>query len=149
MSRNKSRESFGVNIGTSSLLLVFVIMCLVSFATLSTVSANADRKLNDKVLERTELYYDACNQAEIRLQGIDNTLKSLYDTGLTREEYFAQVGENIDFAIPVSDIQTLNVSIKVNYPSVYDGTFYSIDKWQLVTTGTLELEEDNLLNLMF
>lgn len=148
MRSNKSKETFGVNIGTSSLLLVFVVMCLVSFATLSTVSANADKKLNEKLLDKSDSYYAACNEAEERLMNIDKTLKNIYETGVTRDEYLEQAGEAIDFAIPVTDTQTLDISIKVNYPSVNDKTFYNITKWQLVNTGTLE-EEHVGLNLLF
>lgn len=149
MSINRKKETTGVNVGTSSLLLVFVVMCLVSFATLATVSAKADQRLNDKIAERTEGYYSACNEAEERLAGIDLTLKSLYDKGLTRDDYLAQAGENIDFAIPVSDVQTLNVSVKVNYPTSADDTFYTVTKWKLETTGSLIEEETQTLNLLF
>lgn len=65
-----------MNIGSASILLVFVILCLVSFAVLSIVSANADSRLSTRVLERTTAYYDACNQAEQSLAGMDNTLLS-------------------------------------------------------------------------
>lgn len=140
MSHKKKADPIGANVGTSSLLLVFVILCLVSFATLSIVSANADQKLNDKIVERTASYYDACNQAEEKLMNIDSTLKALYDSGVSREEYFAQAGENIEFAIPVSDVQTLNVCVRVNYPGSTDSTFYSISRWKLESTGTLDEE---------
>ncbi len=149
MSIKRKKEATGVNVGTSSLLLVFVVMCLVSFATLATVSARADEKLNNKVVERNAAYYDACNQAEERVAGIDQTLKTLYESGLTREDYYAQAGENIDFAIPVSDVQTLSISVKVNYPTSAEDNFYSITKWKLETTGSLIEEEEPKLNLLF
>ena len=62
-----------MNIGSASILLVFVILCLVSFAVLSIVSANADSKLSARVLERTTAYYAACNQAEQSLAGMDKS----------------------------------------------------------------------------
>lgn len=64
MSNSSKKKQFGMNIGSASILLVFVILCLVSFAVLSIVSANADSRLSTRVLERTTAYYDACNQAE-------------------------------------------------------------------------------------
>ena len=149
MSIKRKKETTGVNVGTSSLLLVFVVMCLVSFATLATVSARADKKLNDKVVERTAGYYDACNQAEDRLADIDNTLKTLYESGVNSDDYFAQAGQNIDFAIPVSDVQTLDVSVKVNYPAAAGETFYTVTRWKLETTGSLVEEEKQTLNLLF
>ena len=54
-----------MNIGSASILLVFVILCLVSFAVLSIVSANADSRLSTRVLERTTAYYDACRQSSL------------------------------------------------------------------------------------
>lgn len=151
MADSKRSGSTGVNVGTSSLLLVFVVMCLVSFATLATVSANADQKLNSKIVERTAAYYDACNEAETKIANIDSTLKGLYDSGLSRDAFLAEAGETIDFAIPVSDVQTLSVSLDINYPLNPDDGFYDITKWKLETTGTLleEEEKPGFLNLLF
>jgi len=148
MQTRKKSDPIGANVGTSSLLLVFVILCLVSFATLSIVSANADKKLNAKIVERTSSYYDACNQAEEKLMSIDNTLKSLYDSGLSKEEFYASAGEAIEFAIPVSDVQTLSVRVKVNYPDASNSSFYTIDRWTLQSTGSLESGEGNSLPVM-
>ena len=149
MSIKRQKETTGVNVGTSSLLLVFVVMCLVSFATLATVSARADEKLNNKVTERSASYYSACNEAEERLAGIDDTLRTLYGTVSDRNDYFDQAGTSIDFAIPVSDVQTLSVSVKVNYPDNDEDRFYTITKWKLETTGSLIEEEPQTLNLLF
>ena len=49
MSNASKKKQFGMNIGSASILLVFVILCLVSFAVLSIVSANADSKLSARV----------------------------------------------------------------------------------------------------
>ena len=51
-----SRKSYGANVGSSSILLIFILLCLVSFAALSIVSANAHIKLSDKVVSRTTSY---------------------------------------------------------------------------------------------
>ena len=75
MSNSSKKKQFGMNIGSASILLVFVILCLVSFSVLSIVSANADSKLSGRVLERTTAYYNACNQAEQSLAGMDKTLQ--------------------------------------------------------------------------
>ena len=47
MSNAYKKKKFSMNIGSASILLVFVILCLVSFAVLSIVSANADSKLSN------------------------------------------------------------------------------------------------------
>ena len=49
---NKKRP-MAFNIGTSSILIVFVLLCLATFAALSLVSANADYRLSTALAERT------------------------------------------------------------------------------------------------
>lgn len=141
MNRKKRSDSFGINVGISSLLLVFVILCLVSFATLSLVSANANKKLNDKVISRTESYYNACNEANERLSNIDASLIDAYILSSSEDEYRSIVGETIDFAITVSEMQTLHIKADINYPVSDDDTFYTITSWKVETTGSLELDE--------
>ncbi len=95
------KKSMGVNAGSSSILLIFVILCLISFATLSIVSANADYKLGQKILTRTTAYYDACNQAEESIAAIDCTLWNVYGTSSNAEEYFSIVGHSKSYLITV------------------------------------------------
>ncbi len=134
-SQHKKRLSFGPNIGSSSILIIFVVLCLISFATLSIVSANADRKLSRKILNRTTAYYNACNEAEKALASIDDTLSDIYATATDAEEYFATVGHSKSYTIPISDLQTLQVTIEILYPeSAYD-TFYRVTSWQVLATG--------------
>ena len=60
--------------GTSTLLLIFLSLCLLTFAVLSLLSARADRNLSRKTADRTTAYYEACNQAENRIGEIDGIL---------------------------------------------------------------------------
>lgn len=138
MNKN-SRSPF--NVGTSSVLLIFVILCLVSFAVLSLVSALSDYKLSQNVADNTTAYYEACNSIEDQLNQIDVRLKSLYDTGISRKGYFDEVGQKMSFAYPISDIQSLTVDIVVLYPEVSGDNFYEITSWEIVTTGSLEYDD--------
>ena len=126
-----------MNIGSASILLVFVILCLVSFAVLSIVSANADNKLSARVLERTSAYYAACNQAEQSLAGMDNTLRRIYASSDSEDAYFASVGHGKSYVIPISDLQSLQVTIDSLYPQTDDDSFYRITAWQILNTEEL------------
>ena len=64
--------------GTSTLLLIFVSLCLLTFAVLSFLSARADQNLSRKTAERTSAYYETCNQAEDRLGETDRMLEKLW-----------------------------------------------------------------------
>ena len=127
-----------MNIGSASILLVFVILCLVSFAVLSIVSANADSKLSTRVLERTTAYYTACNQAEQSLAGMDHTLRRIYESSDNEEAYFASVGHGKSYVIPISDLQSLQVTIEILYPVTAEDSFYKITAWQVLNTDELQ-----------
>lgn len=138
VTKPQKKSSAGLNVGSSSILLIFVILCLVSFATLSIISANADSRLTRKVLNRTTAYYDACNKAEEALAGIDLTLTGIYLSSDTAEEYFSAVGHTKSYAIVISDIQTLQVNIEILYPEADEDTFYRITSWQVINTGEIQ-----------
>lgn len=126
------KRFFGMNIGSASMLLIFVILCLVSFAALSIVSANADFKLSNKIAERTQSYYTACNSAEESLADIDTVLADQYRACADEEAYFAAVGHSQSYTIPISDTQTLWVNIEILYPTAPEDLFYRITGWQVM-----------------
>ncbi len=137
MSNSSKKKQFGMNIGSASILLVFVILCLISFSVLSIVSANADSKLSGRVLERTTAYYNACNQAEQSLAGMDKTLQRIYASSESKEAYFTSVGHGKSYVIPISDLQSLQVTIEILYPVFPEDTFYRITAWQVLNTDEL------------
>lgn len=138
MRNSSKKKQFGMNIGSASILLVFVILCLVSFAVLSIVSANADSKLSTRILERTTAYYTACNQAEQSLAGMDHTLRRIYESSDSEEAYFASVGHGKSYVIPISDLQSLQVTIEILYPGTAEDSFYKITAWQVLNTDELQ-----------
>lgn len=60
----RPRRSYQLHVGTASILLVFLTLCLSSFAVLTLVNANADKRLSDKLSARTLAYYEAVAEAE-------------------------------------------------------------------------------------
>lgn len=62
------------NIGVSSLLVIFLILCLVTFAILTLTSAKSDADFAEKLAHHKTNYYAACNTAESTLDEIDAIL---------------------------------------------------------------------------
>ena len=80
--RSSGQSSFQtVNGGISLFLLTFIILCLVSFAALSIVSARADARLTEKYRQQTEYYYGARNEAQKFLQELDGGARAGIDDG--------------------------------------------------------------------
>ena len=74
------------NIGASSLLVIFLILCLVTFAILTLTSAKSDADFAEKLAHHKTNYYAACNTAESTLDEIDASLADAWqlsdtDTG--------------------------------------------------------------------
>ena len=66
------------NFGFSTILLSFVMICVVTFSALSLVSAYSDHKLSQKVADRTTAYYAAEERAYEKLARIDDILRESY-----------------------------------------------------------------------
>ncbi len=143
----QKETEMNLQVGLSSILLIYVILTLVSFAVLALTSAQADARLTDRVMERTTVYYEACNEAEQTLMDLDATLKSIYASSRNEEDFFAQAGTTKTFSEVLSDLQTLNVEVTILYPGAEDnpeGLTYRIDSWKVVT-GSDIVYDDYLL----
>ena len=132
--------------GTSTLLLIFVSLCLLTFEVLSFLSARADQNLSRKTAERTSAYYEACNQAEGRLGETDQMLEKLWQETDDKKAYFQAVREafedmdfdeenhTLSFSVPLTDTQVLTVTLKLRTPES-GSTFYTINGWKTVNTA--------------
>ena len=87
-------SSFRPSIGGALIVVMFVILCIVTFATLSLVSANAEYKLSEKTASRTTEYYNACNYAEELLSQADAAIASAHRSA-GPQDYAAQLSSNL------------------------------------------------------
>ena len=67
-SRNK------VNIGASSLILIFIVLCRATFGLLSLSSAQGDLKLAGRNGEAVRAYYEADSRGQLWLKEVDQVL---------------------------------------------------------------------------
>lgn len=134
----KRRVGSNLNIGTSSLLLIFIVLSLVSFAVLSLSSALTDKKMIDQTMQRSTDYYNACNIAEKKLAEINNSLVTAYsDNSLTNGTH--------DFEVTISDEQKLCISLETHKPDA-QGYCYTITSWKVINESIPE--PDMGLNLL-
>ena len=67
-SRNK------VSIGASSLILIFIVLCMATFGLLSLSSAQGDLKLARRNADAVKGYYEADNEGQQWLKDVDGVL---------------------------------------------------------------------------
>lgn len=164
MKKDKNHPYFTA-IGSSSLLVVFLVLCLVTFAILSLSSAKSDYSFTERLAKHKSSYYEACSTAENVLANIDQTLEDTYRSkAMSQKEYLEALnlrfitsssfpgsystisGEPIiSYTVPVDDRQTLFVKLKVTDPQ-QSPNYYEILTWQLAPSNTWE--SDDSLELM-
>lgn len=157
------------NIGASSLLVIFLILCLVTFAILTLTSAKSDADFAEKLAHHKMNYYVACNTAESTLDKIDAVLADAWqlsdtdtaavfteiETQLTaldsREQLqlsmdFTQSEPTISYAVAIDDKQNLCVTLTLTAAPAKGEAYYRISQWQVQSSG--EWKGDQTLNLM-
>lgn len=160
MTGTKEKRGFS-NFGFSTILLSFVMICVVTFSALALVTANSDYKLSKKVATKTAEYYTAQETAYNRLKTLDELFISCYMASTDEQAYFGQIeahsvshgtflatddGYYLMFEEPIAQDQHLSVKLRINYPQSDDHTFYEIVEWKSVYTQ--EIPEDAFLNLI-
>lgn len=138
--------------GLSTVLLVFVMLCLIVFSVLSLSTAKADLEMSRKVADRTQDYYLAQSKASEQLKKIDAVLAKQYnenkenylevakevlqqESDLTVTEMEGGAGLLCVYTEPVNDTQQLRVELGIEVPEEEAGTYVQILGWETEQTG--------------
>ena len=163
------KNTGGMNIGTSSVLVAFVLLCLVTFAGLSFLSANSDYRLSRQTADKTTEYYKAGLEADRRLAELDGILSS-YAAAASESSYYRELGEQfgdshdytwkndeangirtLSFLVNINERQDLSVVLNVLYPSSGDGRCFDIQSYSVIVNSSWqdelkdEIEENGLM----
>ena len=114
-------------VGGSSLLVIFVILCLTVFAVLSLSSVRADGRLSEASGSAVRAYYEAdCKAEEILAQ----LRAGVVPEGVTAE------GNRYRYECAVSDTHKLAVEVEMT------GECYRILRWQTESGGLWQAENE-------
>ena len=118
----KIRRSQGVNAGSASILLIFAVLSLISFATLTLVNSKADYNLSHNLAIRQQAYYRACHEANAFVASVYAGVESPAANGIIKK------------SIPITDNQSLDITLMSNISnnSTNSGNKYTITQWQIV-----------------
>lgn len=152
MEQNKDQGSPFLTIGFSSLLVIFLILCMVIFAVLALSDARNNLQLSEHMLEKKEAYFEAVNTSEKVIADIDQILIDSYNENSSSylEEVEAKFDQTsfqncapsftkndkeatISFCINYDVDTQLEVDLKIpGNPS--DGERYQITRFQTINT---------------
>lgn len=165
-----NRRKFPItNIGSVTLMMILIVLCMVTFAALSLSTSVSDHQAAERSANHTKAYYAASNQAEEQLSVVDGVLQTAFHDAPDQDAYYdlirAHYAETSDVTLAetnsdvtlswqndLSDSQALLVTLKVLYPAgAYTETsgepqLYQITSWKVISTR--DWNGDNSLNLM-
>ena len=89
----REKKKFCIGTGITSMLMIFVVLCLTTFGILSYTSANAEVALTSKNSHYVTAYYDAYSSGAVALSYID---KIIYEASKEDEaNYFQKINEEV------------------------------------------------------
>ncbi len=121
----------GVQVGGTSIIMVFILLCLTVFAVLTLQSASADLRLANKSAEASTRYYEADAEAERILAQIDEVLYILSESAVDESSYRANLtraaadlglpvtisGQTLTYSVPAGVNQRLEVGLELPWPA--------------------------------
>ena len=133
-----NKKKFSVtNIGSISLLMIFIILCMVTLAALSLSSAASEANSSQKFADHNTKYYQASNQAEETLDIIDGILSESYTVSSDSTAYFSEVESRLS---KLSTNITVNIStdnsVTGNDATNTDATDNNVAKNDIADNGT-------------
>ena len=150
--RNR-RTNVSVGMGGTLIITVFVVLCLMIFASLSFVTAYSDLKMSKKAQEITADYYSIHGKAEEKLAEIsdvlydidineekDNILRKLSDIDGVRVDE-----ENLTLQYEVLGLKNQKISVDLNILQT-DRFYYEIEAWNL-SSIELPVYEDEIIDI--
>ena len=120
-----TKHKRGANVGSASILLIFTVLSLISFATLALVNSKADYNLSSNLAKRQSAYYNACHSGQAFVAAVN----SGYETGMN--------DDIIKESIPITDNQSLDITIMSNGVNNLGNSNnnYTITQWQIVNNA--------------
>ncbi len=120
----------GANVGSASILLIFTVLSLISFATLTLVNSKADYNLCSNLAGRQDAYYSACHSGQAFVAAVCSGYEGGMEDGKIKE------------SIPITDNQTLDITIISNNSNNSENLYKSctITQWQIVNNADADYD---------
>ena len=162
MSKQRKQDLGFSNFGFSTILLAFVMICIVTISAVSLLTANSDYKLSKKVAEKSTAYYKAEETAYTKLEEIDTLLALAYQDSTDETDYYnacanrlsaldygtyeaTDTSHTYSYEVQIADGQNLCIVLTLQYPTNNSDTFYQISNWQ--SKYETSIHEEEILNV--
>lgn len=128
------------SIGSSSLILIFIVLCLATFSILSLGNARREDMLSEKNAAAVKAYYEADSQAEEFVAMADRALKSGDGEDQAAEQlgsYYQADTKTCRTDIPMNAGQALKVELALDW----EARTYRVLKWNVYQQEVYEIDQ--------
>lgn len=141
-----------VNIGLTSLILIFIILCLATFSLLSLSSARGDQSLALRSAQAVTEYYRADAEGEKWLKQADAILQKETVTGSMSQEEIKTLAGNVASELGCDIDETTGYistdismergqALHIDLALTGDENRYEVRSWYVYDSGNYEIDD--------
>ena len=118
--------------GLSTVLLIFVMLCLIVFATLSLSTAWTDLKMSRNIADRATAYYEAQSKAYKKIKEINEILTAEYNE---KKILYS-------FEQPIDETQKMRIELTIKYSAENEKVDCQITGWKNIQSEEWKADTD-------
>jgi len=107
----KQHKTASINIGSASLVMVFVVLALTIFSLLSLITSNNELRLSYKFANSIDNYYSADYAACVIIENIETKMENNTEIDLPGVFFDGNIGI---FDVDINDFQKLHVVVDIS-----------------------------------
>ncbi|ADL03907.1 hypothetical protein [Lacrimispora saccharolytica] len=145
----KQERAYKANIGTPSLILIFIVMCLITFGMLSLSAAKSEWNLAERNAAAVTEYYRADGEGEAFYQMVSEQAEQVREISLDPEEQkqllarslkgaYHPEDETVTVQIPMERSQALSIELVLQSEGREK---IRISRWKVIQTEDYEIDD--------
>ncbi|EXG85727.1 hypothetical protein SAMN05443270_3823 [Lacrimispora sphenoides] len=144
----KQENGYRANIGSPSLILIFIVMCLITFGMLSLSTAKSERNLAERNASAVTEYYRADGEGEAFYQMVLNKAAKVREKSQDPQERKQLLSRELgDVYEPDKGTVTVNIPMERSQALSIELVFLpegeediQISKWKVIQTEDFEID---------
>lgn len=135
--RNHKENTVSIGIGMSTFMMIFVVLCLTIFATLTYLQARHNLQETDKIIDANVAYYNADYKAT---EIYEQLISHLEDDSFFKENGITKQDHTYHYSVSITDTRTLEVTVCKNQDKL------KVIQWQETATMQGNYEKQGFVN---
>lgn len=135
--KDHKENTVSIGIGMSTFMMIFVVLCLTIFATLTYLQARHNLQETDKIMDANVAYYNADYQAS---EIYEQLMSHLDDDSFLEENVITKQDHTYHYSVSITDMRTLEVTVCQNQDKL------KVIQWQETATMQGNYEKQGFVN---